>query len=207
VFELVLLVLFERAEPRPLFLLDNLWLIFDSLLEARNVLKRSVLFNGEVFRNISFFFSGDAFLCKFFKGEVSRVFLCGEGEVLLLKSNDLSGDEGLDCADLSRALVTVSSLVNFADLAGECSLIRVGFPGSIVMYVFVVASSDPSELLYLVPEQLLVDLLSFDPFKKSGSIFSLYGDEDLPGPSIKPFSDLVPDLSLRVLPQLGLELL
>lgn len=87
-----------------------------------------------------------------------------------MQSNDLSGDEGLD---LSLALVTVSSLLSFADFAGECSLILVGLPGSIVIYVFTPDSSTPSQLLYLVPEQLLADLRKLFPPKKPGSMFSL----------------------------------
>ena len=60
-------------------------------------------------------------------------FLCGEGEVDLLRSKAFSGDSLRDCADLSLALVTVSSQLSLADLDGECALIRVGCPGVIVM--------------------------------------------------------------------------
>jgi hypothetical protein len=41
------------------------------------------------------------------------------------------------------------------------------------MYVFTPDSSAPSQLLYLVPEQLLADLRKLLPSKKPGSIFSL----------------------------------
>ena len=60
-------------------------------------------------------------------------FLCGEGEADLLRSNAFSGDSLRDCADLSLALVTVSSQLSLADFAGEFALIRVGCPGVMVM--------------------------------------------------------------------------
>ena len=60
-------------------------------------------------------------------------FLCGEGEVDLLRSKAFSGDSLRDCADLSLALVTVSSQLSLADLDGEWALIRVGCPGVMVM--------------------------------------------------------------------------
>jgi hypothetical protein len=65
---------------------------------------------------------------------VADSFLCGrQGEVDVFRSNAFSGDACLDWADLSLAVVTVSSQLSLADFDGECSLIRVGFPGPMVM--------------------------------------------------------------------------
>jgi len=131
-----------------------------SPFEARKVFRILVLLSGDVLRKNSFFFSGEEFRVSTLGAGYSLVFLCGEGEIDLLRSNTFSGEEFLDCADLSRALVTVSSVLSFADLEGECSLIRVGFPGPIVMYVLVTGSSVTFPSLYLVPEQLRAVLLT-----------------------------------------------
>ena len=104
-----------------------------SLLEARKFLKILVLFKGEVSRKSSFFFSDERQLSSLALNLLSLVFLWGEGDVDLFKSNTLNGEEFLESADLSLADVTLSSELNLADFEGECSLIRVGFPGPIVM--------------------------------------------------------------------------
>lgn len=104
-----------------------------SLLEARKFLKILVLFKGEVSRKSSFFFSDERQLSSLEFNLLSLVFLWGEGDVDLFKSNALNGEEFLESADLSLADVTLSSELNLADFEGECSLIRVGFPGPIVM--------------------------------------------------------------------------
>jgi len=104
-----------------------------SLLEARKFLKILVLFKGEVSRKSSFFFSDERQLSSLALDLLSLVFLWGEGDVDLFRSNTLNGEEFLESADLSLADVTLSSELNLADFEGECSLIRVGFPGPIVM--------------------------------------------------------------------------
>ena len=105
-----------------------------SLLEARKVFKILVLLSGEVSRKSSFFFSDELeFSSLKLKLLLSLVFLWGEGEAALFRSKRFSGELFRERADLSLAFVTVSSVVSFADLEGECSLIRVGLPGSIVM--------------------------------------------------------------------------
>ena len=73
------------------------------------------------------------------------------------------------------------------------------------MYVLAVASSAKVSL-YRPVEQLRAALLLcpwlclFSPPNRhsSGSRFSLLGEEHLPAPNMKPFSDLVPDLSLSL---------
>lgn len=130
-----------------------------SLLVVLKVFKIFVLFNGDVLRKNSFFLSRELFLVSNLVEETSLVFLCGEGEVHLFEFKTLNGEEFLDCADLSLALVTVSSQLNLADFEGDCSLILVGLPGPMVIYVFVVGSSIPSKSLSLDPEQLLAVLL------------------------------------------------
>ena len=104
-----------------------------SLFEARKFLKMLVLFKGEVSRKSSFFLSDERPLSSLASKLLSLVFLWGEGDVDLFRSNSFSGEEFLESADLSRADVTLSSELNLADFEGECSLIRVGFPGPIVM--------------------------------------------------------------------------
>ena len=104
-----------------------------SLFEARKFLKMLVLFKGEVSRKSSFFLSDERPLSSLASKLLSLVFLWGEGDVDLFRSNSFRGEEFLESADLSRADVTLSSELNLADLEGECSLIRVGFPGPIVM--------------------------------------------------------------------------
>ena len=108
--------------------------IFSSF-EARNVFRILVLLSGDVLRKNSFFFSVERF-CNSLSASTdgcSLVFLCGDGDFDLFRSNTLSGDVFRDWADLSLALVTVSSVLSLADLEGECSRIRVGFPGPMVM--------------------------------------------------------------------------
>lgn len=104
-----------------------------SPFEVRKVFRILVLLRGDELRKSSFFLSGEAVRACSLGPGYSLVFLCGEGEIDLLRSNILSGEEFLDWADLSRALVTVSSELSFADFEGECSLILVGLPGPIVM--------------------------------------------------------------------------
>ena len=103
-----------------------------SLFEARKVFKILVLFSGEVSRKSSFF-SDERPVNSLSRELLALVFLWGEGEDDLFRSNTFNGEEFLESADLSRAEVTLSSQANFADLEGECSLILVGFPGPIVM--------------------------------------------------------------------------
>lgn len=67
-----------------------------SPLEARKVFKILVLLRGEELRKSSFFFSGEAFRVATSGPGYSLVFLCGDGEIDLLRSNTFSGEEFLD---------------------------------------------------------------------------------------------------------------
>ena len=98
--------------------------VVGSILEARTVLKTSVVFSGEAVLNNSLDLVGDIVLL---------VFLSGDEELCLLRSCDLKGELFLDLASRSLDSDRFSSRDNLADLAGECSLILVGLPGPIVM--------------------------------------------------------------------------
>lgn len=156
---------------------------FDSL-KALNDFRMSVLLSGEASLRMSFDFVGGETVLLFFR--------MGEGELCRFKSIFRKGDAPL--ANRSLAVVTVSSGLSLADFAGECSLILVGFPGPMVMYVLTPGSS--AEPLNLVADTLLADRRRGPT--QSGSTFSLEGDEHRPAPRMKPFSDLLEDASLAL---------
>ena len=67
-----------------------------SPFEALNVFRIFVLFSGDVLRKNSFFLSGEEFFEALSRPEFSLVFLCGDGEIDLLRSNTFRGEEFLD---------------------------------------------------------------------------------------------------------------
>ena len=105
------------------------------LEEARTVFRKLVLLSGEVSRKSSFLFSVERLFSSLMLEMFSRLFLAGEGDVDLFRSNSFKGEECLESAAAARSLadVTFSSELSFADFEGECSLMQVGFPGPIEM--------------------------------------------------------------------------
>ena len=180
-----------------LLLLLLMLLKVDSLLKARNVLRISVLLSGEALRRMSFDLVDDDGV-----GDTVLLFFLrvGEGEpACLFRSTFLKGEE-LRAANLCLAALTLSSLLSLADLAGECSLIRVGFPGPMVIKVLTEASS-VDEPRSRVADTLRADLRLWGqgPVRsQSGSMFSFAGEEQRPAPRMKPFSERLVDAS-RVL--------